>query len=210
MIGYTIKVDEEALSGAISLMKFVGANTTKAQRWAINKTLPIAKTRSAKTIYDSILLKSSVIKSRIEVDKATVYNLSGRLYMDPKGLSLQKYEYGGAKVAFIGGARIVTPDSPIRVKVKRTGAIKPVTGIGKPGVEGKPFYFLLSNTNAMAIGMWKIKTGSRGGRIKMLYGPSVSQLFDDVKEELRPEFEELYKTQLIAQMNSVLQLKHPG
>ncbi len=50
-------------------------------------------------------------------------------------------------------------------------------------IKGKPFYMVLKNANGrVAIAGRRAEAGSGGGKIKVFYGPSLSQVFTDVKE----------------------------
>lgn len=56
---------------------------------------------------------------------------------------------------------------------------------GDSEIEGKPFYIVLPGTSGrVAIAGRRSKIGSEGGRIKVFYGPSLSQVFTDVKEDI--------------------------
>lgn len=209
MIGYTIKPNEDDLASALSLFEFVGGNTTTAIRVAINKTLPIAKTKSASAIGEQVNLSASYIKGKLgKPIKATKYNLVGRIKPDQRGILLSRFEHG-AKVSLIGGR--LTPDKPIKVKVnKGAGQIKPVVG-GKD-IVGKPFYFRLKNAKdglSYGIGAFRKESGPRGGRFKAFYSTSVSQVFKNVKDDITPEMEDVYQNQLVDAMRYVLQKKHP-
>ena len=208
MIGYTIKPNEDDLASALSLFEFVGGNTTEAVKVAINKTLSIAKTKSASAIGEEVNLTASYIKGKLTPIKATKYNLIGRIRAESRGLLLSKFEHG-AKVSLIGGR--LTPDKPIKVKVnKGAGQIKPVVG-GKD-IVGKPFYFRLKNSKdglSYGIGGFRKESGPRGGRFKAFYTTSVSQVFKNVKDDITPEVEGVYQRQLVDAMRYVLQKKYP-
>jgi hypothetical protein len=209
MIGYTVRANPEQLAAAQELFQFIGANSTLAIRVAINKTLPIAKTAAAKGIGEQVNLKAAYIKEKIGVFKATNKNLVGRLSTESRGLLLSKYEYG-AKASLFGG--LLTPDDPIRVKVNPGGGqIKTVKGDDE--TYGQPFLVRLKAGNSdgldYGIGAWRKKSGKQGGRIKVFHSGSVSQVFDDVRDEITPELQDVYTTQLADAMRYVLQKQYP-
>jgi hypothetical protein len=208
MIGYTVKADTEQLQAAVKLFEFIGGNTSDALRVAINKTLPIAKTRSSQAIAEQVNLKAAYIKEKIGVFKASRQNLSGKLSAESRGTLLSRFEYG-AKASLFGG--LLTPSEPIKVKVNPgAGQIKTVKGDEE--TYGQPFLFRLKNAAdglTYGIGAWRKKSGTKGGRIKAFYGPSVSQVFNSVRGEVTPELQETYTRQLIDAMRYVLSKQYP-
>lgn len=210
MSGITIKPNLEDVREAVSYFEFVGGNTTQAVRVAINKTIPIAKTKIAKGITDRVNLKSTYVKSKIDFVKASRSGLNGRVYANSRGLLLSKYEYG-AKTSLLTG--LVTPDSPIRVKVKKgSGQIKTVTG--DKDTYGKPFLFRLKGGGGddgidYGIGGWRKSPGPKGGRIKAFLAPSVSQEFDESRDKVLPAIADDYQNAMLNAMNYLLQKKYP-
>jgi hypothetical protein len=206
-----VSVDLDSIKDAVSYFEFVGGNTTDAVRIAINKTEPIAKTRIAKAITGRVNLKASYVKGKIKVEKAYRTKLSGRVYADSAGLSLAQYEYGAKASLFAG---LLTPDTPIRVKVRKGGGqIKTVKG--DKDTYGDPFLFRLrgrSRTDekiSYGIGGWRKSPGPRGGRIKMFLAPSVSQEFDEARDSELDFIADKYQSELLNAMNYILKKQNP-
>ena len=49
-----------------------------------------------------------------------------------------------------------------------------------------------------------MRTGPRRNDYRILYGPSVDQIFRDVKDEIRPEVEQMLSDEVLKQMAGVL------
>jgi hypothetical protein len=99
-----------------------------------------------------------------------------------------------------------TPDIPkqgIRVKVKPSGGAK--------GFGSSFFYMILPNSRALAIARRKPngQTGPKGGRYDILYGPSLSQVFNTVRDDVLPEASNEFQAQLLDAMRFVLVKQFP-
>jgi hypothetical protein len=210
MIAYTVKADTEQLKEAISLFEFIGGKTADALRVAINKTLPIVKTSASRAIGEQVNLTAAYIKSKLSTQPATRENVTGRLFAESRGTLLSRFE-ASAKVSLF--AKILTPADPIKVKVNPgAGQIKVLKGDAE--TYGQPFYFRLKNAGpdpdlSYGIGAWRIATGPKGGRIKTFYGPSVSQVYKTVKDEIAPDAQQTYTRQVIDAMRYILQKQFP-
>lgn len=218
MIEYKVTVDKDKLADAISLFEFVGGNTTNAVRIAINRAGPKVLTGSkpitnvSKEIRSQIRVtarflteKNAAGVPRMWFKKAYSDNLSGAIRTQSRGLLLSHFDWK-PKVSLYGS--IYTPPEGIKVRVKPAGAIQFVKG--KPSeVYGDPFYIRLKNSGAVGIGMWRVQSGAAGGRIKVLYGPSVSQVFDDVKDTILPVASDVYQDELLDAMRYLLAKQYP-
>lgn len=220
MISYKVSANKDQIAEAVSLFEFVGGNTDYALQIAINRAGP--KVRSGSSVANNI---SQRIRAQIRVTakflneedskgnkrlgfiKATRYKLSGAITTQSRGLLLSHFETN-AKASLFGS--IFTPDYPIKVKVKPSGASSTVTGSKSPvPVHGDPFYIRLKNSNAVGIAMWRVTPGPRGGRVHVFYGPSVSQVFNKVKDDVAPTAGEVLQAELLDAMRSILARKFP-
>lgn len=212
MIGFEVKVNQEQVRDALALFEFVGGNADEALRVAINKAGPKIRTLSSKRIREEINVTAGFLsetdssgRKRLDFVRATRNNLSGAVRTQSRGLLLSHFEHG-AKASLLGG--IFTPSYPIKVRVKKgAGQIKQVKG--GPDVYGEPFYIRLRNSNAVGIGMWRRSPGVRGGRVEVLYGPSVSQVFRKAKDEIAPEANTELTEQMLSAMNFLVKKQHP-
>jgi hypothetical protein len=203
VISYEVKVDEAQLADAKALFEFVGGNSADAVRVAINRAAPKVKTKASQAIRTQVRLKAGYVNGLLTVKKASRANLSGRITTPSRGLLLTRFS---TDAQISGGTFTGLPPIPkrgIRVKVKPSGPIKVVTS------EPKPFYIILPKSNALAIARRRTTLGSEGGKIEVLYGPSLSQVFNTVRDDVLPEASEIYQAELLDAMRFLLTKKYP-
>lgn len=196
-VRYSVDPDLGQLQEAISLFEFVGGNTDEALRIAINKSAPKIRTLASSKIREQVRLQAGYVRERLLIKKATRKALSGAVQTSARGLLLSRFSTD-AQVASDGIRWIRPPAMPaggIKVKVKPDG--------GSKAVSGKPFYMVLKNSRAIGIMV------RDGDKIKTLYGPSLSQVFDDVRGDVLPEAGAEFTRQLIDAMRYVLVKKYP-
>ena len=197
---YDIKPDEAQLADAISLFEFVGGNTSDAVRVAINKTAPKIRTRASSAIRSQVRLTAAYVRDRLTIRKAMRTNLTGAIQTPSRGLLLSRFStdplIAGDKVDWIKPPLV--PAGGIKVKVKPDGEAK--------AVGGKPFYMVLKNSRAIGI-VRRIGAGRRG--IEVLHGPSLSQVFNTVRDDVLPEATAEYQAQLLDAMRYLLAKKYP-
>lgn len=227
MIEYKVTVDQDQLREAKALFEFVGGNSTRAVQVAINRAGPkvisgrstntgkAIPTNVSKEIRAQIRVTASFLTGKDEerpdkrpklwFKKAYGDNLSGAIRTESRGLLLSHFDWK-PKVSLYGD--IYTPPEGIKVRVKPAGAIQFVKG--KPSeVYGDPFYIRLKNSGKVGIGMWRVQSGIQGGRVKVLYGPSISQVFTDVKDTILPVAGFVYTEEMIDAMRYLLAMKYP-
>jgi hypothetical protein len=87
--------------------------------------------------------------------------------------------------------------------VSPSGGTKPVTGDST--TTGKPFYLVLKNSRALGIAA-RLRGSSK---LKVFYGPSLSQVFNTVRGDVLPQASEEYQAQLLDAMRYLLAKKYP-
>lgn len=212
MIGVDVQVDQEKVKDVVSLFEFIGGNSTDALRVAINKAGPKIRTLSSVKIREELNVTAGFLnetdnqgRKRLDFVRATRQKLSGSVRTQSRGLLLSHFEHN-PKATLL--ASIFTPDYPIKVKVKRgAGQIKQVKG--GSDVYGDPFYIRLRNSNKVGIAMWRRNAGSKGGRVEVFYGPSVSQVFRKVKDGIEEPAGKELTDQLLFAMNYLLKKQYP-
>lgn len=204
-IAYSVDVDQGQVKDALSLFAFLGGNSDEAIRVATNKAVPRVRTESSKQIRSQIRLKAGYVNGRLTITKATRKNLTSKISAPSRGILLSRFSTDTSltsdKVTWLKPPPL--PARGPRVKVKPDQSPKGVAG--KPGeITGKPFYMVLRNSRALAI------VGRKpGGGIKVFYGPSVSQAFTDVRDDVLQEAAEIYEKELLDAVRFLLQKQYP-
>lgn len=202
MISYNVQVDEVAVADAAALFTFVGGNSEDALRIAINKTAPKIKTLASKAIRTQVRLSASYVGERLLITKATRKKLTGAIGTPSRGILLSRFStdplIAGDKVGWIKPPLI--PPGGIRVKVKPDGAPKVVQG----DTGRKPFYMVLNNGANVGI-----MRRSADGKVQALYGPSLSQVFNTVRDDVLPAAGAELQAQLLDAMRYLLVKKYP-
>tara|TARA_R100000152_G_C6645449_1_gene88649 strand:- start:2 stop:619 length:618 start_codon:yes stop_codon:yes gene_type:complete len=180
-----VEVDRSSLQEVRALLAKFSDGATRAHARSLNKTVTKSRTESSKEIRKQVRLNAAYVKSLMTITKASQKTLQAKISTPSRGLLLSRFStdtsIAGDKTSWLKPPAI--PKRGIRVKVKPTGGAKVFEGDSE--IEGKPFYMVLPGTNGrVAIAGRRSKIGSDGGRIKVFYGPSLSQVFTDVKEDI--------------------------
>ena len=180
-----VEVDRSSLQEVRALLAKFSDGATRAHARSLNKTVTKSRTESSKEIRKQVRLNAAYVKSLMTITKASQKTLQAKISTPSRGLLLSRFStdtsIAGDKTSWLKPPAI--PKRGIRVNVKPTGGAKVFEGDSE--IEGKPFYMVLPGTNGrVAIAGRRSKIGSDGGRIKVFYGPSLSQVFTDVKEDI--------------------------
>lgn len=205
-ISYEIKVDEAQVKDAVDLFEFVGGNTADALRIAINKTAPKVRTAASRAIRDQVRLSASYVGKHLTVRKATRARLSGAIGTPSRGLLLSRFStdpmIAGDKVGWHRPPLV--PKGGIRVKIKPGGGSKRFGGNAETA-GNKPFYIVLNG--GKNVGIAARLTGSK--KVKVFSGPSLSQVFNGVRDDVLPEASAEYQSQLLDAMRYILAKRTP-
>lgn len=208
-VGYKVEPDLESLDRAIKLFEFIGGNTRDAMRVAINKTGPKVRTRASSEIRTQVRLKAGFVKQRLKFIKASRGKLTGAIQTPTRGQLLTRFStqslISGDKVSWIKPPEV--PPRGIKVKIKPDQPPKLVQGTSETR-PNKPFFLVLSN-GRLAIAARRNAPGPKGGSIDVFHGPSLSQVFDSVKDDVQPEASRIYTEELIDAMRFVLTKRSP-
>ena len=207
---YGVQLDTAKIKEAASLFEFVGGNTADAMRVAINKTTPRVRTASSRAIREQVRLQASFVSQRLTIIKATRRTLNGRIRALSRGLLLSRFStdpiIGSDKVGWFRPPLV--PAQGIRVKVKPTGGAKLVTGDAETR-GNKPFYMVINKGANVAIAARLANPGPRGGRVKVFSGPSLSQVFSTVREDVTPSAADIFEGELLDAMRFLLAKRYP-
>ena len=211
---FDIKPDEAALEEAKALFKFVGGNSRQAKRVAINRTGRNVQSLSNSKIRERANLRVAFINRKLEFRRATNVRLVGRIKVESRGLLTSRYStdplISGDKFRWIYPPPV--PPRGIRVKIKPKGGTKLFSGGNE--IVGQPFYMVLRGSKKKGPGPVAIvgrrKTpGPKGGKIKVFFSPSVSQLFNSVRKQVLPEAANIYTQEMIRAMRFLLTKRYP-
>jgi hypothetical protein len=209
-VAYGVQVDEEQIAEARSLFEFVGGNADEALRVAINKTVPRARTISSRAIRDQVNLKASYVNERLATIKATRKSLNGRIRAESRGLLLSRFStdplIAGDKVGWIKPPLV--PPGGIRVKVKPDQSPTVVSG-GADTRPNAPFYVVLNKGQNVGIAARLAGQASGGRKFKVFSGPSLSQVFNGVRDQIMPQASGVFQDEMLDAMRYLLAKKYP-
>ena len=209
---YSIEVNKEQVQDAISLFKFVGGNSADAVRIAINKSMTPVRQKVSDAIRSQVRLKAGYVKDRknLRVVKASRQKLNGKISANSRGLLMTRYSTDAKIANYDGPWQGPAPPVPargIRVKIKPSGSTK---NLSSDKTKPAPFYMVFKNK---ALGIVRRRgadeIGPRGGTIKVYNAPSLSQVFNTVRDDVLPEAANIYQKQLLDAMRYLLQKQYP-
>ncbi|CAM0557101.1 hypothetical protein EHLJMEHL_02189 [Vreelandella titanicae] len=160
-----ITVDKQAIRRIERDLMHIKNGAPRAMSSAINHTLNVTRTEASGAIRKQVKLKAGYVKEKLRIQRASVGKPQGAIRTPTRGTLLTRYPNRAYKS---GGAG---------VQVKPTG--------GKKRMPGAFFIRFANGVQAIAI---RTQYGPGLGRsegIKVLYGPSTSQVFTDVKDDLQ-------------------------
>jgi len=178
------QVDRTSLQEVRALLAKFSDGARRAHARSLNKTVTKSRTESSKEVRKQVRLNAAYVKSLLTITKASERRLQAKISTPTRGLLMSRFStdtsISGDKVGWLKPPSV--PPRGIRVKVKPTGGAKV---FGGDEIVGKPFYMVLPGTTGrVAIVGRRAKIGSQGGQIKVFYGPSLSQVFTDVKDDI--------------------------
>ena len=206
-VAYDIQVNEDQIAEARAFFEFVGGNIDDAMRIAINRGVRGARTLASRAIRDQVRLGASYVNERLVETKATRQRLYGALRAERRGLLLSRFStdplIAGDKVSWIKPPEI--PPGGIRVKVKPDGSPK----IVGPNEDGrKPFYIVLNKGRNVGIAHSGYNRQMRPV-VNVLYGPSISQVFQTVRKDITPDVSQRLQDELLDAMRYLLAKEYP-
>ncbi len=162
-----ISVDRAAVREIESDLAHLKNGAERAMSRAINHTLGVTRTEASREIRSQVRLKAAYVRERLKVRKATVTKASGAIQTPSRGQLLSRYPY-----------TVYANNKGIGVSVKP----------GAGSRQRMPGAFEITFANGVTAIAIRTKRGSGLGRsegLKVLYGPSISQVFTDVKDDLQ-------------------------
>ena len=160
-----IRIDQAAVREIYEDLAHINNGAPRAMSRAINHTLGVVRTEASVEIRKQVKLKAGYVKDKLKIRRATTSKLYGAIQAPTRGTLLTRYPHR----QYVKGG--------IGVQVKPSG--------GKQKMPSAFFITLGNGVQAIAV---RTKWGPGLGRsegLKVLYGPSVSQVFTDVKDDLQ-------------------------
>ena len=201
-----VEVNQDQVKEVLSLFEFVGGNAKNAIRVAINKSLPITKTANSKGIRAELKISAREVGKKLVVAKASSSKLEGSIKASKKGRLLSRYSTIPAirNDSWSSLSPPAVPPRGIRVEVT-PGQRKVVQGSSEG--KGSPFYIILPSSRSVAIAQRRKTAGPKGGTLNILYGPSVSQGFKNIKEDVPAD--DIYQAKMLESINYLLRKQYP-
>lgn len=199
---FNVTINRDQLREAISLFEFVGGNSEDALRVAINRAGPKVKTLAGRKIREQVSLKAAYVNDRLTFKRATRKDLSGAIRTPSRGLLLSRFS-SEPNVSNESISWIKPPPQPYGGHYVRVKPGAPEKKIGRGG-DSKPFYIVLKGSRALGIAR---RTAS--GSIDVLHGPSLSQVFNTVRDDVLPEAGKELEAQLLDAMRYLLVKQYP-
>lgn len=209
MLKVGVEVDNASLADAVALFEFLGGNSKEATRKAVNKAARRIRIVSRREIRKDLRLTSSYVSERLKVKAAKRGQVSASIETPSRGLRLAHFSTD-SEIATERVSWIKVPESAksskskpkiFSVQIKPGGPVQPVHG--KPG-KSKPFFIVGKNSRALIMVQRR-----NNGSLDALYGPSLSQAFERVRERVLPDAKAELEKQMIAAMNTILKKQHP-
>ncbi|PKF60619.1 hypothetical protein CW745_13895 [Psychromonas sp. psych-6C06] len=179
----------------------IPAHVDKRAVKAINATARKAKNLAKKGIGQQVNLAPSYINSKLRIiTPATPGNLTAVIGAESRGVLLTRFDAQQVTKSVKNKSRSkgdkrrgLAPGQKskgVTIKVKRKGSRKFLPAFFLPLKNG-------NGVNGMALA---VRTGKGRGAIKVLHGPSVSQVFKTVKADIAPQVSEMAVNALLDEL----------
>lgn len=185
-IAYDVQINREQLANALELFEFIGGNSEDALRIAINKAGPKVRTLVRRGIRTQVRLSVAYVNERLLFKRATRRRLEGVITTPSRGLRLIKFSTDSTLAGDASWFKppadwVYRPGSfaPIfHVQVKPKGVTERVDG--RPGMS-RPFLLVGKSSRALLL-----VQRDKNDKLHTLYGPSLSQVFNSVRQDVLP------------------------
>lgn len=191
-------IEQIGLDEAKASFSELPANLRAALIRSINNVVPNAHALAVERITEQVALTKGYVKSRLYISQRA-NNTDPMAVISGRRRATQLRRYGGTQLftsAKLPGKRRLAGTS-VRVK----------TGSGQKVLNHawiiKLKYGESDAKQGLTMGIAQ-RTGSGRDDYRILYGPSVDQVFNGVKDEIRPDVEQMLADEWLRQMRSVL------
>lgn len=181
-----VSIDKNQLDDTQAMLSGLRLDGPKILSRSLNKTVAKGRTVSSRKIRDQVKLKASYVRGKLKISRATYKKLSSKLSAEKRGLLLTNFVSG------------VDGNNDFKIKIKPVGRAKTLKGAFLTTVYagGRPVDVI---ARPMA---GYFKTGN--AKMEVLYGPSVSQVFSSVRDDVDSELVDFLLTATNTQIETAL------
>jgi len=201
-----IQINQQQFQDVQERLAYIKNGANLALSRALNKTAAKAKTEASKAIRSQVRLSASYVKEKINGPadgfefKATSNKLTAKISTPKRGVRLDNF------LTSLAPYRAGRPTDPIKVKVKPTGSsLKISSAFWVPAKNSGGYLIAVRNEILRQQGM-KIKLAPAGYTV--LSGPSISQVFNTVRDDISISLSE-YLTTVMERETAWLITKNP-
>lgn len=203
----SVEVDAAQLAEAQERLAYLRNGANRALARALNRTANKAKTLASREIRKQVRLSAADVRDRLAGPgtrfdcKATVNRLTAKISTAKRGLRLDNFLVSAPPT------RAGRPATPIKVRVKPTGPAKTIASGWWVRAENSGGYLIVVRNDVLRkLGMKEKITGNL--KYSALSGPSLSQVFASVKDDLAGDLETVLADNLQHEMEWLI-AKYP-
>jgi len=174
-----VSINQNQLNETQVMIKGIRLNGPKIIARSLNATVTKGRTLSSKKIREQVNLKAAYVKSKLKLKRATWQRLQASISADSRGLILMNYATG-------------TKGDDFKVKIKK-GRAKIV----------KNAFLTVIYAGGRKIDVIA-RSDPRTGKLDVLYGPSVSQVFNTVRDDIDTELSNMLEAEADKQLAASL------
>lgn len=179
---------------ALTFLRRLGKEGQKAITRATNNTGRKARTLSSREIRSDVALSAAYVRARLLIKRATFKRAEYVIRAKRRGVLMTRYPYRELQS---GG---------VSVKIKRKGARKKIENgfVTRLNAQGRRVDAIAVPDYTGAVGKKRAKYKTGNLKIRVLYAPSVSQVFNDVRDRITPEVERYFIEQMDKEINQAI------
>lgn len=202
----SVEVDPAQLQEVRDRLEYLKNGANRALSRALNKTASKAKTEASRAIRQQVNLTAAYVRERLKGPangweyKATVNRLQAKVSTPRRGILLREF------VTNFANARTGPPATPIRLKVKTGGSSQVLVSGFYIRTKGSAVLTpAVRNEVLRRLGMTRTLDS---GDFTVLHGPSLSQVYTDVKDSIAADMGAVLAANMHREMDWLLQ-KYP-
>lgn len=202
----TVEIDPAQWQDVQARLAHIKNGSARALSRALNKTASKAKTAASRAIRDQVNLSAAYVRENLKGPadgwawKATINNLKALVSTPKRGILLRNFVTNAIPTS------PGRPPTPIRVKVKAGS----VTEVLKSGfyIRTKTSSVITPAVDNDVLRQLGMKQKLDSGPYTVLHGPSLSQIFTGVKDDIAPDMNAVLAANLQHEMDWLL-TKYP-